>query len=149
MEHEAAPVASVPQVETRFARIALHARFARAASHDMRPTARASGIDTVFFVAGSRARVLRCVYRRRDDVRTYEVVLDEASQQYTIRMWTVASSVTVERFEHMAAALRREHEIEKDLIRQGWTLESYEWREKIGDTDSNPNGARGPRGTKQ
>jgi hypothetical protein len=78
--------------------------------------------------AAARVRVMRWIYRRAEAVQSCELALANDASGYQIAMLPGRdlSAPAVEWFRDVGKAFRRQSEIEGELIRDGWSLESYE-----------------------
>jgi len=85
----------------------------------------------------SGIRVLRWVYSHQDDSLTCELRLadDGLSYQLTTTPCPQHGVPEVERFKDVTAAFQRQSELERKLIADGWSLESYESQVRAPDAD--------------
>ena len=75
------------------------------------------------------ARVMRWVYAREQKSLVCELSLDANHLRYQFRTWaSPRSSVSVEQYGDVLQAFQRQSELEGNLIREGWTLASYDSR---------------------
>ena len=75
-----------------------------------------------------RARVMRWTFTREDETLVCEIGLNRDESAYEIRVdpaWDVADAAG-ELFDDAMSAFQRHTEIERQLIAQGWSLDSFE-----------------------
>ncbi len=73
-------------------------------------------------------RIMRWIFRRHDDTIACELGLNRDESAYELRIdppWN-ATGVTSETFHDAIAAFERHGVIERHLIEEGWSLESFE-----------------------
>jgi len=79
--------------------------------------------------AGDRsARVMRWVFRRHDDTVVFELGLNRDDSAYELRVsppWN-AIGISTEVFNDATAAFERHGVLERLLLEDGWSLESFE-----------------------
>jgi hypothetical protein len=73
-------------------------------------------------------RIMRWTFRRQDETVVCELGLDRNDAGYEIRVNPPCNptGVTTETFHEAIAAFERHAEIERCLIEEGWSLESFE-----------------------
>jgi hypothetical protein len=73
-------------------------------------------------------RVMRWVFRRRDDTIVCELGLNRDDSAYELRIDPPrnATGVTTETFHDAVDAFERHGRIERGLIEEGWSLERFE-----------------------
>ena len=90
----------------------------------------------------SGIRVLRWVYSHQDESLTCELRLadDGLSYQLTTTPCPQHGVPEVERFKDASSAFQRQSELERKLIADGWSLESYESQVRATDVEGNSDG---------
>ena len=79
-------------------------------------------------VSDRSVRVMRWRLRRRNELLTFELGLNHDDSAYELRIdppWN-PTRVTNETFSNAIAAFTRHASIERQLIEDGWSLESFE-----------------------
>ena len=87
----------------------------------------------------SSIRVLRWVYSHQDESLTCELRLadDGLSYQLTTTPCPQHGVAEVERFKDVTSAFQRQSGLERRLIADGWSLESYESQVRAADAEGN------------
>ena len=89
-------------------------------------------------------RVLRWVYAQHDESVTCELQLadDGLSYQLTTTPCPQHGVAELERFKDVTSAFQRQCELERKLIADGWSLETYEAQVRAVDADGNGSGPK-------
>jgi hypothetical protein len=87
-------------------------------------------------------RVLRWVYSHHDESLTCELQLadDGLSYQLTTTPCPQHRVAELERFKDATSAFQRQCELERKLIADGWSLESYESQVRVADATGKGSG---------
>jgi len=77
--------------------------------------------------SASPGRVLRWTFRRQNELLRCELGLDRRDLAYELRVQRpAAADGSVETFTDAIAALNRQAALERALIEEGWSLESFQ-----------------------
>jgi len=84
-------------------------------------------------------RVLRWVYSHQDEslICELQLAVDGLSYQLTTTPCPQHRVAELERFKDVTSAFQRQCELERKLIADGWTLDSYESQVRAVDADGN------------